>query len=99
VAERQRQAIGGQPFVIDAEIWAPSGRASCLARPQARFGQAALASEAPLTRVCITLSVGVAMGPTGRLGSPALLHSADATLYEAKRASRDAVSVWAPAAA
>jgi two-component system cell cycle response regulator len=103
LAERLRQSIGGRPFVIDAETRAPSGRLSGLASPQARFGQAALAPEAPLPRVGVTVSVGVAMGPSGRLDSPgslaALLHHADDALSEAKRAGRDAVSVWAPAAA
>ena len=69
VAERLRQAIGGRPVVIDAENREPSARGLGVASPQARFGQAAPTSEAPLTRVGITMSVGVAMGPSGQLDS------------------------------
>jgi diguanylate cyclase (GGDEF)-like protein len=59
-------------------------------------------SEEPISvdavKIEMTLSAGIALAGAGLRTPDTLVHAADQALYEAKRAGRDCVRVWGPAA-
>jgi diguanylate cyclase (GGDEF)-like protein len=86
--------LGGDQFAMLLEDLTSADRAmivaeralSLLAKPFDLAGQS----------VSVSASIGLALRADGNTGADELIHEADAAMYEAKRAGKDRVHLWAP---